>query len=354
MAHRLYQFTACRWLAEPAPDLTPPLELLKGPAIPLVEYLPLFDGGSMYITSKNGDFVCLDGATLKPRWQRSMKVLLKKGVPALPPHIGSAALVEHGVIVFDGQDTLLLERTTGEVLCAFAAVHADVLGGVPVTGGFVSNTSGHGLVRLSFTSGEVVRLFDGASLPYKISADATRIYVVSEPDIAALDPRDGSVLWRYTVPGDVSGTLLIWSDKLVFGVIPGQLVALDPVTGKVRWTCRLATDYPSNVIPVNDAQLAIVRDLHYWLIDGETGAVVRQRENAHLTSPSYLVCQFAQAGNLIYSTDDLGVLFALNAVTGEVVWQLETKRRYAGWTYPVIHGGRLYLLDQDGHLLVFK
>ena len=350
--HPLYKFTAGRWRDGP-PELRPPLKVVADYGLPAVQFPPLIGHGALYVTAKSGQFLCLDAETLEIRWSYPLKVSIAS-LPPVPPHPGSAALVGERVLLNDGADTVLLDARTGAVAANFAGLKADVLGGVPIEGGYAANTSGQGLVKLDFASGEAQRIRENTSGPHRLSAARNTLYAVCEDRIAAFYAHNGAETWSAPTGGSVSGELLLWQGKVVAGVSPGRVLAVDAATGAQLWQCAIETEFPSNIIPVSDTHLVLVRDLNYWLIDGATGAVAAHRRNAHMTTPSYAVNQFGRARDLLYSTDEAGTLFALEDQTGEVAWQHETGSRFALWVYPVIVLGKLFLLDLKGKLLVYE
>ena len=89
------------------------------------------------------------------------------------------------------------------------------------------------------------------------------LYITEQPsDAAALDARTGRAFWKYRreIPNDVRACcgrvnrgMAILGDTLYLGSLDGYLVALDRVTGRVRWTTQVenyAQSYSITVAPL--------------------------------------------------------------------------------------------------------
>ncbi|MFJ8826315.1 PQQ-binding-like beta-propeller repeat protein [Streptomyces sp. NPDC102467] len=139
---------------------------------------------------------------------------------------------------------------------------------------------------------------------------------------ASVDPRDGKVLWQRTAAGGGSAPAPVLAGGLVQVVSPdgARLLALDPATGKTRWSMGISA-YQGQVQPVGDTVLLAAPDGTVTAIDGATGTQ-RWRHRLPVTQPvlSYV------GGGLAYVTtlapDGVNTLVsAVDPATGAVRWQ---------------------------------
>ncbi|MFP5504518.1 MAG: PQQ-binding-like beta-propeller repeat protein [Candidatus Sericytochromatia bacterium] len=231
-----------------------------------------------------------------------------------------------------------------------------------------------------------------------------RLYVASAEGRAfAIDPASGKVLWasRFTAQPDVGsiGRLRHYDGLVFIGLAPsrepedgtprfrGQVVALDAASGEVRWTRDLtegegtgvavwgsfavdpatdtlyvgtgnATSWPAS--PYSDAVLAL---------DARTGAVrwARQLTAHDVVSPTmpvglgydvgagpqlFLGTIGQAARRLVGAGQKSGVYTALDADTGEVVWQQAVGHGGAGgglMAESSVGQGRIHLWSNNGY-----
>lgn len=145
------------------------------------------------------------------------------------------------------------------------------------------------------------------------------LFVSGNDDTLALDPADGSVLWRTDAgtPGYTSSTSPIIFDDTVY--LGGSTVtALDAETGKRRWRAGVGKGHVGNGIAVADrvyvgasgddrgAVAAFSRDGDEWWKETIAGPVY--------TAP-------AVAGETVFVATKTGLLAALATSDGTVRWQ---------------------------------
>ncbi|MFI7387386.1 PQQ-binding-like beta-propeller repeat protein [Streptomyces sp. NPDC049813] len=169
---------------------------------------------------------------------------------------------------------------------------------------------------------------------------------------ASLDPRDGRVLWLREAAGGADGAdsavgapAPVLAGGLLQVVSPdgSRLLALDPVTGRTRWSMGIAA-YQGQVQPVGDSVLLAAPDGTLTAVDAGSGKQ-RWRHRLPVSQPvlSYV------GGNLAYVTtpapDGVNTLVsAVDPVTGAVRRQL----RSPGSATPVgVAGGRLWCTQRD-------
>jgi outer membrane protein assembly factor BamB len=125
----------------------------------------------------------------------------------------------------------------------------------------------------------------------------------STSSIYALDVRSGALLWKHTIeaPNDGPNGLTI-SGSRIYGATDTTALALDASTGRVLWSRRLANQFEQfvGIAPIVD------------------------RGRVYVSTQG-----FPPGGR--------GVLYALSAATGRIVWRFQTIK--VPWAHPESSGG---------------
>ncbi|MEU5290917.1 serine/threonine-protein kinase [Streptomyces umbrinus] len=143
---------------------------------------------------------------------------------------------------------------------------------------------------------------------------------------ASVDPLNGKVRWtRKTGTAGVGGVVApVLSGGLVHAVTPDQkqLVALDPDTGRTRWTLGIAEDEGSVQQSAGDTVLLSSPDGMVTGVDGRTGDRLWRHRVAGRAQPS-----FAYFGGEVAYATTLGAdststqVIAVDLRTGDVRWR---------------------------------
>ncbi|MFC5910776.1 PQQ-binding-like beta-propeller repeat protein, partial [Streptacidiphilus monticola] len=135
---------------------------------------------------------------------------------------------------------------------------------------------------------------------------------------------DGSELWsaadaqqRYENPA--CGPSVLGDAVYYYG--EGRLHSLELTSGQRQWSHPVGEDVPSR--PLLHARTLYVANGAGVVALDETSGQERWRFDA----PAVLFTSPVTAGQLVYVADYLGAVFALDAVTGAVVWTAQTGRR---------------------------
>jgi outer membrane protein assembly factor BamB len=125
----------------------------------------------------------------------------------------------------------------------------------------------------------------------------------STSSVYALDVRSGALLWKHSIdaPNDGPNGLTI-SGSRIYGATDTTALALDAATGRVLWSRRLASQYEQfvGIAPIVD------------------------RGRVYVSTQG-----FTPGGR--------GVLYALSAATGRIVWRFQTIK--VPWPHPESSGG---------------
>lgn len=179
-------------------------------------------------------------------------------------------------------------------------------------------------------------------------------------DLIALRKHDGTEIWRQ------EGVTKSWNTPVVYRSLSGndeiavsavgEILALDPTTGAQRWSCKGIEEY---VCPS-----LIVEDGIVYAIGGRKGTAIAVRsggrgdvteshrlwtinKGSNVSSPVY------HNGHLYWAKDKNGIVYCVNAETGEVVYeqrlQPSAKEIYAT---PLLANGRLYYVSRENGIFV--
>jgi len=158
--------------------------------------------------------------------------------------------------------------------------------------------------------------------------------VAPDDAVYAFDRTTGAVRWVFRpASGDMPGRFHIATDgsRVYTGSPAGFAYALDATTGSAIWTTELASDNNTAVYsPVIDGGLVIVTLRHFTnpttggvvALDAVTGAV-RWRRDFPTTAPGRGSGSFGRAGfwrQLIIAASDDGTIYAMNRTDGSIAW----------------------------------
>ena len=152
--------------------------------------------------------------------------------------------------------------------------------------------------------------------------------------------------WRVRLAGSVQGGIAAAGRTVVAASTAGQVAALRPEDGGVRWQSQLGPAYRRAAIDVAGRTVFVPSaDRHLYALDAQTG---RTRWRFDAGAPVLSAPAVAMAGQDEYVVFGAGPqLFALAAATGQPAWSVPGR----GWSAGRAHGdGRLvYTCAADGH-----
>jgi outer membrane protein assembly factor BamB len=158
------------------------------------------------------------------------------------------------------------------------------------------------------------------------------------------------ILWRVPAQG-AKTTPLILDSLLVFGTLDGSAVAFDRRSGAMRWKRLL---WPGKVYgeAIEEAGgLVIVPKYEVWALDPATGAI---RWTFAGPDGAAGVHDLATSGDTVYAASAYGWASAVDARTGEAIWNTDLAESPFGPTVAgdlVIYGTRGFLgVDRQGPL----
>jgi outer membrane protein assembly factor BamB len=226
----------------------------QGPQYPGARSTPTVDGELLYALGSDGDLACLETATGKPRWQKSLRTDFggKPGVWAY----AESPLIDGDVLVCTpgGSDATLaaLNKKTGEVVWKCAVPGGDTAG---YASAIITEAGGHkqyvqflgkGVVGVDAKTGKLLWQYDKtaknspANIPTPVAHDgyvytaAGRtggglVKLKAEGDGVAAEP----VYFERDLPTSIGGAVLLAGH--LYGTTSQGLICAEFTTGQVKW-----------------------------------------------------------------------------------------------------------------------
>ncbi|MEO7002320.1 MAG: PQQ-binding-like beta-propeller repeat protein, partial [Ktedonobacterales bacterium] len=254
---------------------------------------PIVANGAVYFGADSNDLYALNAATGHPLWSFTTQ-----------GPITSTPAAANSLIYTTSQDGALyaVDVKTGYLIWKYDTSHA--LGASPVVDGQIlyQAAAGGTLLALDASSGLALWTRRGLGLQYSTAAIANGLVCYgASGEVLALDAITGQVRWRFAGQrGELFARPLLVGDALFVGSHYGQFYALDATTGILR-----------SQIPLS-------------------GAI--------LDAP-------VLADNTIYVSADDGELFALRATDGERTWRFSANGRITH--APTVVNGVVYVGAYD-------
>ncbi len=208
--------------------------------------------------------------------------------------------------------------------------------------------------------GDDVHAYPGGTSPilYKDLVIVNASY--QSGDLIALNKTDGSEVWRQEDITEAWNTPIVYKsangeDELAVSAID-EIRAVDPQTGKLRWKCTGIDEY---VCPSLIAQDGIL-----YSIGGKKGVAIAVRsggtddvtethtlwksdKGSNVSSPVY------HNGHLYWAKDKGGVVYCVNAKTGELVYQQRLKQGAKSiYATPLLANDCLYYISREKGIFV--
>jgi outer membrane protein assembly factor BamB len=204
--------------------------------------------------------------------------------------------------------------------------------------------------------------FDGIDLQYVVALDKeTGKTVWQTPrsiDFKDLEANgkpkgDGDFRKAFATPHIIT----VGGEPLLISLGGKAAYAYDPLTGKERWRVEERASHTASSRPV--AGLGMVFYATGW--ENSQILAVRPDGRGDLTS-THVVWRYARGvpnkpslllvDDLIFMVNDTGIVTALEARTGQAVWQHRVSGMFSA--SPLYAAGRVYLFDEDGKTTVIQ
>ncbi|WP_333825638.1 outer membrane protein assembly factor BamB family protein [Pinisolibacter sp.] len=241
-------------------------------------------------------------------------------------------------------------------------------GGVATDGSRVYAGTAYGkLMALDADSGAVVwdvKLPEPARSAPTVS-DGKVVVVTQASTVVAHNVADGTEAWTWRGTPEIGNLLSSANPAIANGiaVVPftsGELVALEMKSGKVLWNdtlARASRTFAVSGLATIAASPVIADGVVYATGVGSRTVAIELKSGARLWDVAFGSAHTpAVAGNAVFLVDLDDNLTALDRKTGEVLWAThlpvtKTKKKRTHWAGPVLAGGSLWLVSNEGGMI---
>jgi outer membrane protein assembly factor BamB len=178
----------------------------------------------------------------------------------------------------------------------------------------------------------------------------------------ALDRRTGQVRWTYNVRQDgdqtsFHGDPLVTDNLILIGTDNGKqghLYAFERESGKVRWKTLAPAGAEGNVGAATDIVrrgnqiYAVAQGDELLCVSLEDGNIRWTFASQYDRHKNLLTHSPALVGELVLFAGLDGILYALQADSGQIVWKADLHSRLT--TSPIVSPNGIYVGTQDGHV----
>lgn len=249
-------------------------------------------------------------------------------------------------------------------------------GGLAIAGDRLYVTTGFGrLSALDVRTGGVawVQHLDapGGASP-TVAGDL--VYVMARDARAwAIETATGRIRWTLsslvTGPSFAGGAgVAVAGDTAVFPFPSGEIVGAFPAGGTRRWTTPVGGERAGFAVSLAAEDIAgdpVIDDGTVYVgdVSGRVAALRLETGDRLWTAREGATSPVWPTGGAVFLVSDIGQLVRLDAATGDVVWQTDLplfeenrpRRQHTRWVHygPVLAGGRLVVASSDGVLRQF-
>ncbi|HET7404933.1 MAG TPA: PQQ-binding-like beta-propeller repeat protein [Candidatus Bathyarchaeia archaeon] len=275
----------------------------------------------------------------------------------------SPVVVDGYVFITSYDGTLYaLDQYTGSLLWAFPT-SGNIIGSPAVYQGMVFLSSKNGYVyALNEQTGALVweiandNLTPVTSSP--VVADGLLFYGTFEApsagfsELLAVNPQDGTVVWKYDIPSEyVEGSASVSNGRVFVGAgvpNPAIVLALNDTTGKLLWSYNTANATSISTAPVIAYGRVFVGldNFRFFALDENTGSLdwsFNTPGGSNATTP-------AVYNGVVYFGTGARVVYALNATTGTQIWTRTTGGAVTSSPTVAIGSNELFVGSNDRYL----
>lgn len=181
---------------------------------------------------------------------------------------------------------------------------------------------------------------------------------VPKSRLLALDAATGKTTWeaKRDVPASWATPLIVTVDghEEIITCANPWVIAYDPTDGRELWRAECLSGDVAPSPTVADGMIIVA-------MDGSACSAIRPGGSGNVTSTHIAwsfygmlpdICSPVGTDEFVFLLSTYGYLTCVNAQTGEMVWEQQLDGAFKA--SPVIAGDRLYLLGDDGKMLIIK
>ena len=181
--------------------------------------------------------------------------------------------------------------------------------------------------------------------------DPTPIDEGGHTRIYALDPANGSPLWNFESEDGFPKRLYAAEETLIFVGYQDYMNGVDTATGELRWRFDTGNWAPS-FLGAGDMIYFSSANTQVFAVNADTGESIWQFDIPTGTF-NYLLDAPILVKNTLYFLTQQGNFFALDALNGQLLWQAATEVS-AARTSPAIGNGWLVIGDIEGSVFGYR
>ncbi len=276
---------------------------------------PIVHNGTLLTVSDSGYVWCLDMRTGKEQWSRRLALRIR------PTTSTFTSPVLHGDDLFVGLTNGTITRLTadqGTLRCIDSVAER-------LTSGLIVAPSANLLICGISTGG------------------SPRRYAVAAFDSEMLEKR-----WEYHMEAQVVAKPLIEGDLIIVADVQGNMVALDVITGTLRWSHTTHSGVMGTPALYGAAALVFGTE------DGSLHVInrIHGKEISRFSIGEWLYATPCVISDRAYVSALDSRIYCVDLKGGAVLWKFETKGRV--FASPVVKDGVVYVGNNDGKLFMLN
>lgn len=194
-----------------------------------------------------------------------------------------------------------------------------------------------------------------------LAVDGGRLYAATGyGNVVALDPQSGKVLWEKQLEAPVRASPTAVGDKVFVTTLDGRFFCLAGADGGELWSVR---GLPQQASLINNASPAVDGDI--VVVPYPSGDLVAMKvsdgstvwsENLARTRTTSQVASMSDAarpaidGGVVFAVGHAGRMIATHAETGERLWSTNVPGTQTPW----VAGGSVFVVDTQGQLMALS
>lgn len=296
---------------------------------------PIVKNGAVYIGSEDGFLYCINEKSGNIKWKFKTN-----------DAVHSSASIDNNIVYFGSFDGYYyaVNATTGKEIWKFKTKGEH----------WYQEIGMWGMKPNDMLMNDLWGFYLSSPVMYKDKNTALVIFGSSDGNMYAVDSKNGTLKWTFTINEPIHSTPVIEKENLYFGGWDGIFYALDCKTGKEKW--HFSTEVKTGFkgiqasAAISDGLVYIgARDPFLFALDAETGKLIWKynAENSWILSSAVV-----QDNTLYVGTSDTYALLALNSKTGQEKYCFKGN----GYIYssPAISGNTAYFGDFSGNFFALN